>query len=48
MMIGRRSAGGRESGGIYEQGVVKSVLSLSKGRSRDLLAGGPTIYSASR
>jgi hypothetical protein len=32
---------------IYEQAVVKPVLSLSKERSRDFFAGIPRIYSAS-
>ena len=39
--------GERGSGDIYEQAVVKPVLSLSKGRSRDFFAGVPNIYLAS-
>ncbi len=38
---------GWNSGDIYEQAVVKPVLSLSKERSRDFFAGIPHLYSAS-
>ena len=42
---GTQKSQGWYSGDLYEQGVVKPVLSLSKGRSRDVFARIPTIDS---
>ena len=44
---GRISGDKLLSGDIYEQALVKPVMSLSKGRSRDFFTGIPNIYSAS-